>query len=127
MCLDVINKTKPRSIGKGYKVFRTRDGELYPLYVKSKGYYPLQRWIKVSDHEIVSTEYCRDISGYQPGFHIYVDKKNAKAVVDKFLGWGKNICVKRVEYRGAYVSGRTFDWVTGLKARTIVANEMRIQ
>ena len=126
MCLQTIYKKKPNPIGKGYKIFRRIRGKLYPMYVRSRGDYPLRRWIKNSDQKIRHTAYCSKISGYQSGFHIYANKKNAEGFFD-WLGDKESYCMKRVEYRGAHTSGVVWEWGSGLNAKTIVADEMRIQ
>jgi len=126
MCLDVIHKRKPNPVGKGYKIFRHVRGKLYPMYVRTRGHFLLRRWIKNSDQKIRHTNYCSKIHEYQPGFHIYVNKSDAKELFD-LLEDKESYCIKRVEYRKAYISGTVWDWIANINAKTIVAEEMRIQ
>ena len=126
MCLDVIHKRKPNPVGKGYKIFRRVRGKLYPMYVRSRGDYPLRRWIKSSDQKIRHADYCAKIDDYKPGFHIYVNKEDAKELMRIYDN--KVLCIKRVEYRKAYLSSGILNefWVD-MTSEVIVAEEMRIQ
>jgi len=127
MCLDVIHKRKPNPVSKGYKIFRRVRGKLYPMYVRSRGDYPLRRWIKSSDQKIRHADYCAKIDDYKPGFHIYVNKEDAKELMRIYDN--KVLCIKRVEYRKAYLSGLSplHWWSSNKSVKTIVAEEMRIQ
>jgi hypothetical protein len=45
-----VDKDKiPIKTIKGYKLFRQKDGELYPLFVDSKSPVPINRWLKATD------------------------------------------------------------------------------
>jgi len=126
MCLDVIHKRKPNPVGKGYKIFRRVRGKLYPMYVRSRGDYPLRRWIKSSDQKIRHADYCAEISKYHPGFHIYANKEEAEEFFH-WLGDEKSYCLKRVEYQGAHTSGTLDEFWVDMTSEVIVAEEMRIQ
>lgn len=126
MCLDTIDRKSPNPVGKGYKVFRIYSGKLYPLYARTRGDYPLRRWIKASDQKIRHTDYCFGISDYKPGFHIYTNKSDAKESMCLVKN-KKSFCIKRVEYRKAHTSGTIYEWQIGAEVKTIVAEEMRIQ
>lgn len=63
----------PEKTVKAYKLFKQRDGKLYPLYVGANEEVPLGQWLKAKPGELLpSGKVKAEISGglaYRPGWH----------------------------------------------------------
>jgi hypothetical protein len=63
----------PKKTVKAYKLFRNKNGKLYPLYVKSNDVLPIGKWIEAEEGDKnVKTGKVKSKLGdlaYRPGFH----------------------------------------------------------
>lgn len=135
MCLDRIDRVKPRATGMGYKVFRVRnDGPLVLAGEFSEGERRTGKWLKSDD--FIPSDICVRANDYVPGFHIF---KSLKAAQKWGIGfWDTrnsghlvyHRVIRCVKYRKARVQGitimRTLDDYKEYRAKTIVANEIYI-
>lgn len=57
---------------KGYKMFRIKDGKLFPLYVLSNKETPMNVWIDAEEGEMVDGKVKSKLGklAYRPGWHI---------------------------------------------------------
>ena len=76
MCLTKLKRFKVRmnkdGIGRGWKAFEMRDGELYPLCVTGKPFL-VNQWIHEKDFR---PSYAKDVikcgeKSYPNGFHVF--------------------------------------------------------
>lgn len=60
-------------MGLGYKLFRMKEGKLYPLYVFHKEETPMGVWLEAKRGEMVDDKHVKSKSGklaYRPGWHL---------------------------------------------------------
>ena len=117
MCIVVTNEN-PESTGVGYKLFEHRGRFLAGSNnIDDRKTRPTKKWLEERDYRF-GTSYLK----YACGWHIF---KNLEDAIEKQTNfndrWGVQV-IRKVRYRGAFVSGPQDD--TG--AYVVVANEILI-
>ena len=71
--LKLVASGDPQKTVKAYKLFKQRDGKLYPLFVDAKEEVPVGQWLKARAGDLLpSGKVKAEISGglaYRPGWH----------------------------------------------------------
>lgn len=130
MCLrkvikyDILRRFKPERENKyniGWKVFKSYDSELHPIYKGYNNIFPINQWINEKDfrpgyYYYKNNDYIDGPNTYRTGFHIYLDKKNAI----KKLESGCGEVIKKVYFKNVVAKGYEY------KSKIVVAKEMMI-
>lgn len=138
MCLTSIKSNyKNAQFGVGYKMFEVVDGKLCsPSCLAQLTTFPVNKWLKDTQSYKLETEsfrvyYQKELRQdheYETGFHIYVNKVDAKLSVKQYhySNPHRNLVVYMVFYRKVVSVGmnKTLEPETGL---TIVAKEINVQ
>lgn len=112
MCIVVDERVEAKESGFGYKVFR-RQWEETPEKFELVGEYcglhksrPIGKWLKAEDYEPDEQEQAvpvyEPIQFYTPGFHIFLNRKDADSW--RMIG-GSELRMRRVKYRGLIAKG----------------------
>jgi hypothetical protein len=72
LALKMIAGSDPQKTAKAYKLFKQREGKLYPLFVDANEEVPLNQWLKAKAGEQASSGQVKSKAGplaYRPGWH----------------------------------------------------------
>jgi hypothetical protein len=136
MCLATVSEGKPNPTGFGWKVFRVvANSEGRPkyrgpgtkLFSENRGSreYDYNTWYQAvipSDEPMLRTKKW-PYQDYQCGFHIALSRKDAREFIKTEPVSGKNLVVRKVEYRGAHTAGVGTYFFPG---KQVIAEEIRI-
>jgi hypothetical protein len=70
--LKLVAGAEPQKTAKAYKLFRQKDGKLYPLFVDANEEVPLNQWLKAKAGEQAASGQVKSKAGplaYRPGWH----------------------------------------------------------
>ncbi len=71
--IKLVAGSEPQMTAKAYKLFKQREGKLYPLFVDAKEEVPVGQWLKAKAGDLLpSGKVKAEISGglaYRPGWH----------------------------------------------------------
>jgi hypothetical protein len=130
MCLGFLDEKIRKNVKYGYKVFEICNNKIYNEYYSLEGYYycgctkyELNNWYRSTDGIIKNY----DAVGYESGFHVFTNKKDAKV----WLGADNRNCkIFKVEVRNIVASGKQFikllNFVDEVILDVVVAKEMKI-
>ena len=109
MCLEWIDREKPRPSGIGYKVYRKRGRFLYSEFFSGVRR-PTRKWLGARwvEHTTACTDVVRQ--RYKPTWHILTSLQEAKRwAVEAQKIWfkgGAKYVVRKVKYIGAHTMGK---------------------
>jgi hypothetical protein len=72
LALKLIAGSDPQKTAKAYKLFKQREGKLYPLFVDANEEVPLNQWLKAKAGEQAASGQVKSKAGplaYRPGWH----------------------------------------------------------
>jgi len=128
MCLDKIDRKTRTDITHGYKVFKIIDGKIYGEIYNLDGTrrhirhfdtwppYEINKWYKAGDYTIKT-----DNISYPTGFHVFIDKEDAKTWRRAhFIGYK----ILKVEVNNIVISG--FQYFNNKKRAVVVSKRMKI-
>lgn len=70
--LRLVAGAEPQKTAKAYKLFKQREGKLYPLFVDANEEVPLNQWLKAKAGEQAASGQVKSKAGplaYRPGWH----------------------------------------------------------
>ena len=119
MCITVTNE-HPEPTGPGYKVF-IRCGRHFFGEYSGRRYF--KKWLHCDSYQ--DTHIGAAHIDYDPGWHIYLSLADANKVLHQTSN-SFNRVVRKVRYRGAFLSGPIKDSLKGEGLPVVVAKEILI-